>query len=62
MEVQQEEEETVREMMAPSSSSKLQELEVDLEATLSALEQQDPTQTPDEDKVHTETWCQAPAV
>ncbi|XP_058266375.1 utrophin isoform X2 [Hemibagrus wyckioides] len=54
VEVQQEEEETVSETMAPSSSSKLQELEVDLQATLSALEQHDPTQTPDEDKLDEE--------
>lgn len=50
VEVQQEEEDTT----ASSSSSELQEFEAELQATLSALEQQqEPTHTPDEDKVHT---------
>lgn len=57
-EVQQEEEEAVKEMTAPPSSSELQEFEAELQATLSALEQE-PTRTPDEDKVLTPTWCHA---
>ncbi|GAA6081561.1 utrophin, partial [Tachysurus ichikawai] len=50
VEVQQEVAETVTETTAPSSSSQLQNFEIDLKATLSTLEQHDPTETPGEDK------------
>lgn len=49
VEAQQEDDDTT----ASSSSSELQEIEAELQAILSALEQQEPTHTPDEDKVHT---------
>ncbi|XP_060750696.1 utrophin-like isoform X3 [Tachysurus vachellii] len=52
VEVQQEA--VVTETTAPSSSSQLQNFEIDLKTTLSTLEQRDPTETPGEDKLDEE--------
>ncbi|XP_060793676.1 utrophin isoform X3 [Neoarius graeffei] len=52
-EVQQDEEEVVKETTATPSLSELQEFEAELQATLSALEQESP-HTPDEDKLDEE--------
>lgn len=60
VELQQEEEEAMEKTSAPRSSSELQEFEAEIQATLSALEQQEPTHTPDEDKVRARPWCHAP--
>ncbi|XP_053096621.1 utrophin isoform X2 [Pangasianodon hypophthalmus] len=57
VEVQQEEEEVGKETTAPPSSSELQEFEAELQATLSSLERQEPTHTPDEDKLDEEKAC-----
>ncbi|KAL7859203.1 hypothetical protein SRHO_G00143500 [Serrasalmus rhombeus] len=54
VEVQQQ---VLKETSAPLSSSELQDFEADLEAVLSALEQQDHTHTPDDDKLDEEKAC-----
>ncbi|KAF4078503.1 hypothetical protein AMELA_G00199850 [Ameiurus melas] len=54
-EVQQEEEEALKETTTPPcSSDPPQEFEAELQAALSALEQQEPVHTPDEDKLDEE--------
>lgn len=59
-EVQQEEEDALKEPTAPACSSDTpQEFEVELQAALSALERQEPAHSPDEDKVHARTRCHA---